>query len=85
MREAVVAGVWIYMMLAVIAEVLSYYYVTGFAVQTTVITLLAMSQAIAVAVFYMQLKDEPGSIRLFALVGMMFLSALLIAMVASLG
>jgi len=74
-----------YMLLAVITEVLTYYYVTSIAVQTTVISVLAMSQAIAVAVFYMQLKDEPGSIRLFALVGMMFLSALLIALVASLG
>jgi hypothetical protein len=33
----------------------------------------------------MQLKDEPGSLRLFALIPIMFLSALLIAMLASLG
>ncbi|MGP8125919.1 MAG: cytochrome C oxidase subunit IV family protein [Nitrososphaerales archaeon] len=85
MKTSTVVGVWAYMLLAVIAEVVSFYYVKTFAVQTTVILTLAMSQAVAVAVFYMQLKDEPGSIRLFALVGMMFLSALLIAMVASLG
>jgi len=85
MKTSVVAGVWAYMLLAVICEVLSFYYVKSFEVQTGVITILAMSQAVAVAVFYMQLKDEPGSVRLFALVGVMFLSALLIAMVASLG
>jgi cytochrome c oxidase subunit IV len=81
----VVVSVWAYMLLAVIAEVLSFYYIKGATAQTSIIAILAMSQAVAVAVFYMQLKDEPGSIRLFALVGMMFLSALLIAMVASLG
>jgi len=85
LRTSVVVSVWAYMLLAVIAEALTFYYVKAFAVQSTVILTLAMSQAVAVAVFYMQLKDEPGSVRLFALVGMMFLSALLIAMVASLG
>ena len=85
MRTSVVAGVWIYMMLAVVAEVFSFYYLKSFAVQTTVIVTLAMSQAVAVAVFYMQLKEEPGSVRLFAIVGVMFLAALLIATVASLG
>jgi len=73
------------MMLAVIAEVFSFYYLKSFATQTTVIVTLAMSQAVAVAVFYMQLKEEPGSVRLFALVGVMFLAALLVATVASLG
>jgi len=73
------------MWLAVLGEVLTFYYVKGAAAQIEVIVTLAMSQALAVAVFYMQLKDEPGSVRLFALVGMMFLAALLIAMVASLG
>ena len=73
------------MILAVIVEVLSFYNLKSTLAQTTVIATLAMSQAIAVAVFYMQLKDEPGSVRLFAIVGVMFLAALLIATVASLG
>jgi len=85
MKTLTVISVWVYMLLAVMAEVLSFYYIKGVVVQTSIIAILAMSQAVAVAVFYMQLKDEPGSVRLFALVGMMFLSALLIAMVASLG
>ena len=72
-------------MLAVIVEVLSFYNLKSTPAQATVIATLAMSQAIAVAVFYMQLKDEPGSVRLFAIVGVMFLAALLIATVASLG
>jgi len=73
------------MILAVIVEVLSFYNLKSTLAQTTVIATLAMSQAVAVAVFYMQLKDEPGSVRLFAIVGVMFLAALLIATVASLG
>lgn len=85
MRTSTIAGVWAYMLLAVAAEVSTFYYVAGAANQVAVISLLAISQAVAVGVFYMQLKDEPGSIRLFALVGVMFLSALLIALVASLG
>lgn len=73
------------MLVAVMAEVITFYYVAGATSQILIITLLAMSQAVAVAIFYMQLKDEPGSVRLFALVGVMFLTALLIATVASLG
>jgi uncharacterized membrane protein YGL010W len=84
MRTSVMVGVWAYMVLAVVAEVLFFYAVKG-AAQTGVIVTLAASQAVAVALFYMELKDEPGSLRLFALVPLMFVSALLIAMVASLG
>jgi hypothetical protein len=52
---------------------------------TAVVATLATSQAVAIVIFYMQLKEEPGSLRLFALIPIMFLAALLIAMVASLG
>ncbi len=85
MKTSTIAGVWAYMVVAVLTETATFYYVTNVTAQTVVISLLALSQATAVAIFYMQLKDEPGSIRIFALVGVMFLSALLIAMVASLG
>ena len=85
MKTSVALGVWVYMVVAVLAEVESYYYLTGFATVVSVVTVLATSQAVAVVLFYMQLKDEPGSLRLFALIPIMFLSALLIAMLASLG
>ena len=85
MRTPVMVGVWSYMVLAVVAEVATFYNVKGATVETALIALLAASQATAVAVFYMELKDEPGSLRLFALIPLMFLAALLIAMVASLG
>ena len=85
MRTSVAVGVWGYMMLAVLAEAETFYANLAYSTSTAVISILATSQAVAIVLFYMQLKDEPGSLRLFALIPIMFLSALLIAMMASLG
>ncbi|HEV2138234.1 MAG TPA: cytochrome C oxidase subunit IV family protein [Nitrososphaerales archaeon] len=85
MRTSIALGVWAYMVVAVLAEVEAFYMITAYSTAAAVITVLATSQAVAVVLFYMQLKDEPGSLRLFALIPIMFLSALLIAMLASLG
>jgi hypothetical protein len=85
LRTVVLLGVWVYMMLAVLTEVGIFYELSGLALVVTSITILAASQAVAVVLFYMHLKDEPGSLRLFALIPLMFLSALLIAMIAALG
>jgi Prokaryotic Cytochrome C oxidase subunit IV len=85
LRTIVGLGVWAYMMVAILAEVEAFYARYAYATTVTVVTLLATSQAVAIVLFYMQLKDEPGSLRLFALIPIMFLSALLIAMLASLG
>ncbi len=68
-----------------LSEALSFYWIQAYATKTAVVSVLAASQAVAIVLFYMQLKDEPGSLRLFALIPIMFLSALLIAMLASLG
>ncbi len=85
MKASIALGVWAYMVVAVLAEVEAFYVITAYSTAAAVITVLATSQAVAVVLFYMQLKDEPGSLRLFALIPIMFLSALLIAMLASLG
>ena len=85
MRTIVAFGVWAYMVLAVLSEVAAFYTIASYGIMATVVTILATSQAAAVVLFYMQLKEEPGSLRLFALIPLMFLSALLIAMIASLG
>jgi hypothetical protein len=85
MKSWVAVGVWAYMMLAVLAEVEAFYTIHLYSTVATVVTVLATSQAVAVVLFYMQLKDEPGSLNLFALIPIMFLTALLIAMLASLG
>ena len=85
MKTSIALGVWAYMVVAVLAEVEAFYMIMAYSTAAAVITILATSQAVAVVLFYMQLKDEPGSLRLFALIPIMFLSALLIAMLASLG
>ena len=87
MMTIVAAGVWAYMMVAVISEVAAFYalYSTMYATMVTMVSLLATSQAVAVVLFYMQLKDEPPSMKLFGIIPIMFLTALLIAMIASLG
>jgi hypothetical protein len=84
MKSSVVVGVWAYMVAAVVAEVAAFYYLRPPAIEAAV-GVLAASQAVALALFYMELKYEPNSIRLFALIALMFLAALLIAMIASLG
>lgn len=84
-RNKAFLGVWAYMVLAVLTEVTASYYITDFFAKSAVVGVLAASQAVAVVIFYMDLRNEPGSVRLFALVPIMFLSALLIAMIASLG
>ena len=85
MRTIVALGVWAYMMVAVLTEVLAFYEIPSYSTMATVVSILATSKASAIVLFYMQLKDEPGSLRLFALIPIMFLAALLIAMLASLG
>jgi len=85
MRTWVALSVWAYMVVAVLAEVEAFYSLQVYSTVATVVAILATSQAVAIVLFYMQLKDEPGSLRLFALIPIMFLSALLVAMLASLG
>jgi Prokaryotic Cytochrome C oxidase subunit IV len=85
LKTEILVGVWAYMMLAVTSEVFAFYSLGPGWVLTSVIALLASSQAVSVVLFYMDLKDEPGAIRLFALIPLMFLTALLIAMLATLG
>jgi len=86
MKTTVALAVWAYMVVAVLAEVETFYLGTlAYSTVATVVTILATSQAVAIVLFYMQLKDEPPSLRLFALIPIMFLAALLIAMLASLG
>ncbi|MDA4123837.1 MAG: cytochrome C oxidase subunit IV family protein [Thaumarchaeota archaeon] len=85
MRTWVAFGVWAYMMAAVLAEVETFYLIGSFSTVAAIVLILAASQAVAIVTFYMNLKDEPGSLRLFALIPIMFLAALVIAMLASLG
>ncbi len=85
MKTTTVLGVWAYMVVAVLTEVGLFYTLKSYDVLVASVSILATSQAVAIVIFNMQLKDEPASIRLFAIIPIMFLSALLIAELASLG
>ncbi len=85
MKSLVALGVWAYMVVATLTEVEVFYMIHTYSTLASVITVLATSQAVAIVLFYMQLKDEPGGLRLFALIPIMFLSALFVAMLATLG
>ena len=84
MKSSVLLGVWVYTVVAVLTEVTAFYMLASLTA-AAVILVLAASQAVAIVLFYMHLKDEPGSLRAFALIPLMFLTALIIAMLASLG
>lgn len=78
-------SVWGYTIVSVVAEVYAAMTVNNsFYVGTAVIT-FALSQAAAVVAFYMNLKEEPGSMRLLIVIPVMFLAGLLITLVASQG
>ena len=73
------------MVISVIAEVAAFYLLDSVYVVSTVVMTLAASQAVAIVIFYMDLKDEPGIIKFLMLLAVMFLSGLLVATIASLG
>jgi heme/copper-type cytochrome/quinol oxidase subunit 4 len=85
MRNSVLVSVWLYTMVAVLAEVYTSQNVTNSLTAASAIIAFAISQAAAVVIFYMDIKDEPGSLLLMVLIPVMFLAGLLISVVASLG
>jgi len=78
-------SVWGYTLVSVVAEVYSAMTVTNTFFVVTAVIAFALSQASAVIAFYMNLKDEPGSMRLLIIIPVMFLAGLLITLVASQG
>ena len=85
MRNRVLVAVWLYTMIAVLAEVYTVQHVSDTLTAASAVVVFALSQAAAVVAFYMDLKDEPGSLILMVLIPVMFLAGLLISVVASLG
>jgi len=85
MKDIVLVVVWLYTIMAVIAEVFTAQHVSDTLIAASVVIIFALSQAAAVVAFYMDLKDEPGSLILMVIIPIMFLAGLLISVVASLG
>jgi len=85
MRNRVLLAVWLYTVAAVVVEVYTSQNVSSGLYAASAVIAFALSQAAAIVVFYMGLKDEPGSLILMVLIPVMFLAGLLISVVASLG
>lgn len=85
MKTSALASVWVYTLAAVVAEVYVSYAVSDLYLAASAIIAFALSQAAAVVAFYMNLREEPSSLILMVIVPLMFISGLLITMVASQG
>jgi hypothetical protein len=85
MKTSVLAVVWVYTLVAVIAEVYAAENIPNVVTAASAVIAFALSQAAAVVLFYMNLKEEPGSLIIAVIIPLMFLAGLLISMVASLG
>ena len=85
MKTSILVGVWVYTLVAVLAEVYVAYGVHDLLYSATAIIVFAISQAAAVVAFYMNLKEEPSSLVLLVVIPLMFISGLLITVVASQG
>ena len=85
MKNTVLVAVWLYTIMAVLAEVYTDQHVSDTLTAASAVIIFALSQAAAVVVFYMDLRDEPGSLILMVLIPVMFLAGLLVSVVASLG
>jgi len=81
-RTIVLMSVWIYTLLTVVLEVFISQNVPSAA---PAVVVFALSQAAAVLLFYMELKDAPGSVIVMFMIPLMFIAGLLISIVASLG
>lgn len=85
MRSLVMVGAWLYIVASVMAEVVAFYLLASVYVVATVVMTLAASQGVAIVLFYMGLKNEPGPLKILMLIAILFLSGLLVATIASLG
>jgi heme/copper-type cytochrome/quinol oxidase subunit 4 len=75
----------LYTLLSVVVEVYIAENVTNPVTVTAAVIAFALSQGAAAMLFYMDLKDEPASMKILVLIPLMFIAGLLITVVASLG
>ena len=85
MKTSSLVSVWIFTLGAILAEVYVSYTVSDLYFAASAIILFAISQAAAVVGYYMNLREEPNSLVILVVVPLMFISGLLITVVASQG
>jgi hypothetical protein len=86
MRIVSVIIVWVYIVLATILEVVASYLIpaTSWIFRDTVISVIAISMAAAVVLFYMELKYQPRWESVFLLTTLFFVADLIFIWTASL-
>ncbi len=77
--------IWIYLAVATVVEVILFYSFPGDVFVTYAISVLAVSKAIFIFAFYMHIRYEQRSLKVFSVIPLFFLLALLVGMFASLG
>ena len=76
--------IWVYLAAATVVEVFLFYSYPGNAFVNDAISVLALSKAIFIFAFYMHIRYEQRSLKIFSIIPLFFLLALLAGMFASL-
>jgi hypothetical protein len=86
MRIVSVIAVWVFIVLATLLEVVASYLIpaSSWALRDTVVSVIAISMAAAVVMFYMELKYQPRWESLFLLTTLFFVADLIFIWTASL-
>ena len=85
MRIASMIMVWVYILLATVLEVIvASMFPAGWVLRDTVISVIALSVAAAIVMFYMELKYHPRWESLFLLITLFFVGDLILIWTASL-
>lgn len=77
--------IWVYLAAATVIEVFLFYAYAGNTFVNYAISVLALSKAIFIFAFYMHVRYEQRSLKIFSIIPLFFLLALLAGMFASLG
>ena len=77
--------IWVYLAAATVIEVFLFYAYAGDVFVNYAISVLALSKAIFIFAFYMHVRYEQRSLKIFSIIPLFFLLALLAGMFASLG
>ncbi len=77
------AGVLVYLVVATLAEVFLYYVLRTTGIVYFGIGIVAITKAVLIAAFFMELRYEPRPIRLITLLAITFLTLMIVVMIFS--
>ena len=84
MRSLDMFLIWVYLAAATVIEVYLFYSFTGPFVSEA-ISVLAVSKGVFIFAFYMHIRYEQRSLKVFSIIPLFFMMALLLGMFASIG